>query len=530
MWANIRRLLPATNGSTDVPRSLRRPSHSSADAVDAIGCHQLRTPHVDRHNNMRYTLAVILATVAASAVAQTAVVSTPESRQTVSLTVYNGGFAVVREVRPLSLPAGRAVVRYEGVPAQIDPTSLALKSLTDADGFVIREQNYQYDLVGTQTVLDRAVGQPVRLRRPIGDGRWEVLDGTLISQPGQGRIVRLTDGRVLVDPTGEIELADVPAGLVSRPTLVWTLDVARGGEHRTEASYLTNGISWKADYVAVLREGDDSLDLTGWVTLDNQSGATFEEAALQLMAGDVRRVSDAPVAVYANGMAMERMAAAPPPFQEEAFFEYHLYTLDGTTTLQNRETKQMTLLQAADVGVRRRLVFDGAGTYFPWWAGRRGNPGAGAATTDVAAAVVVELANTQRNHMGMPLPAGKVRVYQADSRGNLQFLGEDRIGHTPRDERVRLYIGDAFDVVGTRRVVEERRISNRETEQTIEVEIRNRKETPAEVAVVERPGGYWRVTQQSHPFTELDARTIEFALQLAAGETATVRYTVRTRY
>ena len=186
--------------------------------------------------------------------------------------------------------------------------------------------------------------------------------------------------------------------------------------------------------------------------------------------------------------------------------------------------------QAAGVGVRRRLVFDGAGTYFPWWGGRRRAPGGGGATDDQAAAIVMEFQNTAANNMGMPLPAGKVRVYQADSRGNLQFLGEDRINHTPRDERVRLYIGDAFDVVGTRRVVEERRISNRETEQTIEVEIRNRKETPAEVAVIERPGGYWRVTQQSHPFNELDARTIEFALRLAAGETQTVRYTVRTRW
>ena len=480
----------------------------------------------------RTLLVLFAATLAAPALAQPAVVSDPESRQSVSLTVYNGGFAVVREVRPLRLPAGRAIVRYEGVPAQIDPTSLALVSLTDADGFTIREQNYQYDLVGTQTVLDRAVGQRVRLRRPAGDGRWEELDGILISQPGQGRIIRLDDGRVLVDPSGEIELAEVPAGLVSRPTLVWALDVARAGEHRTEASYLTNGISWKADYVAVLREDDQTVDVTGWVTLDNQSGATFHEAALQLMAGEVRRVSDAPQMMYDGMMRQEAMAAAPA-FQEEAFFEYHLYTLDGTTTLQNRETKQMTLMQAAGVGVRRRLVFDGAGTYFPWWGQRRrqGRPGAGAATDEQAAAVVIEFENTSSNNMGMPLPAGKVRVYQADRRGNLQFLGEDRIGHTPRDERVRLYVGDAFDVVGTRRLVDERRISDREHEQTIEIEVRNRKETSAEVAVVERTGFYnWRVTQQSHPFTELDVRTIEFALNLAAGETQTVRYTVRTRW
>ncbi len=190
----------------------------------------------------------------------------------------------------------------------------------------------------------------------------------------------------------------------------------------------------------------------------------------------------------------------------------------------------MTLLQAADVAVRRRLVFDGSGTYFPWWASRPRRPGAGGATDEQAAAVVVELANTEQNHMGMPLPAGTVRVYQGDARGALQFIGEDRIGHTPRGEELRLYVGDAFDVVGTRRVAAQRRISERESEQTVEVEIRNRKESAAEVSVIERVGGYWRITAESHEHASLDAQTNEYRVTVPAGETATVRYTVRTRY
>ena len=477
-------------------------------------------------------LAALASLAATPVLAQGSFLSTPEQRSAVSLTVYNGGFALVREVRPLDTVPGRFTVRFEGVPALIDPTSLNLVSLTDPDGFTIREQNYQYDLVGTQTVLDRAVGQRVRLTRPVGGGQTETLDGVLISQPGQGRIVRLDDGRVLIDPEGTIELAALPPGLVSRPTLVWTLDVVEGGRHAAEASYLTNGISWKADYVAVLRADDRTLDLTGWVTLDNQSGATFQEANLQLMAGDVRRVQDQMNMAAGRAMAYDMVAsAAPPAFAEESFFEYHLYTLDGTTTLNNRETKQMTLLQAAGATVRRRLVFDGQGTYYPWWASRPRRPGAGGATDEQAAAIVVELENTEANNMGMPLPAGTVRVYQADSRGNLQFVGEDRIGHTPREEEVRLYIGDAFDVVGTRRVVGQRQISNRETEQTVEVEIRNRKETgTADVSVVERLGGFWRITDESHPHTNLDVQTIEYPLMVPAGETVTVRYTVRTRY
>lgn len=475
-------------------------------------------------------LAFALALMAAApALAQDPVVSTPEQQEDVSLTVYNGGFAVVREVRPLELRAGRQLVRFEGVAAQIDPTSLALRSLTDPEGLAVREQNYQYALIGTQSVLDAAVGQRVRLTRDAGDGRRETVEGVLISQPGQGRIVRLDDGRILVDPVGSIELAGLPPGLLSRPSLLWTLDAPRGGAHRAEVSYLTNGISWKADYVAVLRADERSVDLQGWVTLDNQSGATYREASLQLMAGDVRRVQDQPQATYADGMLMREMAAAPaPPFQEESFFEYHLYTLDGKTTIAERETKQMALLSAAEVGVRRRLVFDGGGYYGWWW--RRPRPGAGGATDELSAAIVVELENTEQNRMGMPLPAGKVRVYQADSRGNLQFLGEDRINHTPRNEKVRLYIGDAFDVVGTRRVVSERRISDKETEQTVEVQIRNRKETSAEVAVVERLGGFWRIVTESHQHTDLDAHTVEYALTVGPDATETVRYTVRTRY
>ncbi|HYE95206.1 MAG TPA: hypothetical protein VD962_03285 [Rubricoccaceae bacterium] len=470
--------------------------------------------------------ALILAAMPAAA--QAPIVSAPETQEGVSLTVYNGGFAVVREVRPITLPRGRALVRFEGVAAQIDPTSLALKSLTDPNGVTVREQNYQYALIGTNSVLDAAVGQRIRLTRALPDGRLETVEGTLISQPGQGRIVRLDDGRVLVDPQGTIELAGLPPGLLSRPSLLWMLDVERAATHRIEASYLTNGITWSADYVAVVQDDERQIDLTGWVTLNNQSGATYREAQLQLMAGEVRRVQDQ--VGFADGVVYERaMPAAPPPppFQEEAFFEYHLYTLEGATTIAERETKQMTLLSAADVGVRRRLVFDGSNA-FGWWRPRR--PGSGSGTDELSAAVVVELENTEENHMGMPLPAGKVRVYKADARGNLQFLGEDRIQHTARNERVRLYIGDAFDVVGTRRVVDERRINSTTSERTVEVEVRNRKETTADVAVVERLWGDWRLTQQSHPHTELDAYTLEFPLTVAADETVRVRYTVRWRH
>ena len=459
------------------------------------------------------------------------VVSTPESRESTSLTVYNGGFAVVREVRTIPLRRGTVQVRFEGVPSQIDPTSLSLASLSAPGSVSVREQNYQYNLISTQSVLDAAVGQRIRLVRRIGD-QTVVDEGVLISQPGQGRIVRLDDGRVLVDPEGTIELTTLPDGLLSRPSLLWMLDSQADGPERLEARYLTQGISWKADYVAVVDAAGTGLDLTGWVTLDNQSGASYQNAALQLIAGDVRRVQPPQPVYRQRGEAMVMMdavgAAAPT---QEAFFEYHLYSFPEPTTVAERETKQMELLSAQGVGTERRLVIDASGSYFPFY--RPVRPGASG--EERSAAVVMTVANTEANRMGMPLPAGTVRVYTADARGALQFLGEDRIEHTPRGETLRLYVGDAFDVVGTRRVVQERRISDNEREQTVEIEVRNRKETAADVDVIERAFyGEWRITAatvdgRAVPAERLDARTAQWSVRIAAGETATVRYTSRLR-
>lgn len=454
------------------------------------------------------------------------VVSLPDTQTGVSLTIYSGGFAVVREVRPLTLQRGLNLVRWEGVAAQIDPTTLAIRSLTAPGALSVREQNYQYNTIDKKSVLRAAVGQRIRLSQRHGE-ESVLLEGVLLSQPEEGfrtdLVIQLDDGRVVIDPFGTIELTSLPNGLLSRPSLLWNLNADHAGEHETQVSYMTEGVTWKADYVAVVSDAEDAVDVTGWVTLDNQSGATYHDARLQLLAGDVRRENRQR---YPEQVSMRRSVVleSGPQFAEEAFFEYHLYTLDGTTTLQHRETKQMELLSATDARVRRRLVFDGTGFFYPL----RRRPGVGGATSEMSAAVVLELENAETNAMGMPLPRGTVRVYKADSEGRLQFLGEDRIPHTPRGERLRLHIGDAFDVVGTRRQMSKQQLSETVEEYTVEVEVRNRKEKPAEVAVVERIYGNWTVTEHSHEFEQLDAFTLEFPLTLGPDETVTVRYSIRT--
>jgi hypothetical protein len=482
------------------------------------------------------TLAAALLLSAAgplAAAAQEPVVSGPEATRGVSLTVYNGNFGVVREQRRIPLRTGRNLVRYEGVARYIDPTSVAIRSLTAPGAVGVREQNYQFDLVSPEALLEKSVGRTVRYVTTDAQGaRRIVVEGTLLSPPSSGGVVvRTADGRFVLNPHGMVQVGDVTDGLVSRPSLLWTLDVAQAGEHETQVSYITSGMTWKADYVAVVREDETRVDLTGWVTLDNRSGATYRDARLQLMAGDVRRVQDA---VALEGLVVtargDRMPPPPPPapaFAQEAFFEYHLYTLDGTTTVANNETKQMSLLSATDVGVTRRLVFDvGA----PWWMSRARQPGTGTSTAGDKLGIVLEVRNSRENRMGMPLPRGRVRVYKGDRTGSLQFIGEDLVDHTPRDETVRLYVGDAFDVVGERRVMDARQVSERVQEQTVQVSIRNHKDAAAQVAVVEHLQGDWEILRSSHRWEKKDATTVEFPLTVPRDGETVVTYTYRRRW
>ncbi len=455
--------------------------------------------------------------------------------KSVQLTVYNGNFALVKDVRTINLRAGINTIDVEDVAAQIDPTSVLFKSLTSIGSVGILEQNYQYDLISPDNILDKSVGQRITFTRFDESGQPHTESGILLSPPKNGGIVVKTDdGRVVLYPQGQISLLGMPEGLHPRPTLSWMLQATQAGPQDAVISYITNGINWNADYVALVSADDSSLDLTGWVTLNNQSGATYNNAKLTLMAGDVRRVNSSPMRYDGRARDVILEMAAAPQFEEKSFFEYHLYTMERPTTIRQSETKQLSLLNAANVPVTKEMIYDGRGDWWRgwWYPGRTSfDPGGGYDTSNYHKVnVVLQVMNSKQNRMGMPLPKGKIRVYKLDDTGSQQFIGEDMIDHTPKDEKIRLYLGDAFDVVGDYKKVNFKKISDNVIEESFEVSVRNHKDKAVNVKVVDHVWSDWKMTVKSHAFTKKDAHTIEFPVSVPANGEIKVTYTIRTQW
>lgn len=432
-------------------------------------------------------------------------VSYGAQEETTAITVYNDDLGLVRQSRPITLARGRSTVDFVDVASQIDPTSVHLKSLTDPDGLTVLEQNYEYDLVSTEKILRKYVDQPVQILAK-GD---KLHEGKLLGFSGDGVVLESGDGRITTlrsDVVENVVFPKLPEGLITRPTLVWLLECAQGGEHQIEIEYLTAGINWHAEYVAVVDRDEAAMELGAWVSLDNRSGATYRDARLKLVAGAVHRVEEAPQFTrLSKALGPEAEALG---FEEEAFFEYHLYTLPRPTTLKDNQIKQLALFPAARVQVTKSYHYDGA---------RHGKQ----------VKVTLRFVNSREAGLGLALPAGKVRTYKEDRDRSLQFIGEDRLEHTPKDEEVRLTLGDAFDVVGERRVTEHRQIAGRTWEDEIEVKLRNHKEEALTVVVTEHLWGDWSIRANTHPFLKKDARTVEFTVPVPREEEATLHYTVR---
>jgi hypothetical protein len=432
----------------------------------------------------------------------------------VAVTIYNQNLGLVKDVRELEFQKGRSTLEFTDVAAQIDPTSVHFKLVNPSDRADILEQSYQYDLVSSSKILEKYVDKQIELfsKSASDSSQGQAFKGKLLSYSGDNVTLQEPNGAIRIvrlDEIRDLYFPSLPEGLITRPTLVWLLDSQVSGRKKAEVSYLTSGINWHAEYVAVVDQKDQNLELAGWVSIDNRSGATYQDAKVKLIAGEVHQVTE--------GRAVPQLAkvyapetAAAPQFEEQPFFEYHLYTLQRPSTIRDNETKQISLFPSTAVKVAKIYTYDGA-------------------SYGDKVRVELEFTNSEAAGLGMPLPQGKIRVYKEDVDKALEFVGEDKIDHTPKDEKIRVFLGNAFDIVGERQRTDFKKISDNVSEESYQIKLRNHKEEPVEVVVVEhlRPYTQWEIKESSLPYQKKDANTIEFRVRLEKDQEVPLTYTVR---
>ncbi|RMX09338.1 DUF4139 domain-containing protein [Vandammella animalimorsus] len=467
--------------------------------------------------------------LAASAAAAPAdeIQSTAQERESLAVTIYNDALALVRDTRRVTLAQGSNRVALREVSAKIMPETASLRA-SDGSALALLEQNFDYDLLSDQSLLNKYIGRSVQvIRTHPATGQEQRESATVLSNNGMPVLQYADRVETGLPANARLAFDGVPAQLRDQPTLVLTLQAPQAGAQLLDLSYLTQGIGWRADYVATLAHDENSLGLSGWVTLDNQSGVAYENAQLQLVAGDVGR---APPERY-RAKNMEKMAApamaAPAPMQQEALFEYHLYTLPRPTTIASQQTKQVALLSANGVPLRKEYRLQGE----PHWYSVYGSdthhsPELGEPRK---VDVFVEFDN-KGGDLGVPLPKGVVRVYKADSKGRALFIGEDRIDHKAKDEQVRLKLGSAFDLNGTWKRLAVDKLSNKLYEIRVQIELRNAKEVPATIKVVEPIHGHWTMQKESHPHSKAASGLAQWNVEVPAGGKTVLDYTVRIQY
>ena len=452
--------------------------------------------------------------------------TTSQDQQSLMITIYNSNLGLVKDIRKFELGSGISELRFMDVASQINPATVHIKSLTNPADFAVQEQNYEYDLLNPQKLLDKYVGKEVTLVRLVTENNStaeKVIKVKLLSNNG-GQPVWEMDGQVITGMYSDrMVFPKLPENLIAQPTLVWRLE-NRGNRNQTlEASYLTGGINWRADYVLNLSADEKIADLNGWVTIDNRSGTTYKNASLQLVAGELNRVhqeADAAMEIKA-GTAKRAMAA--PAFAEESFFEYHLYTLDRKSTVKENQTKQISLLAGTGAAIRKEYVINGKNFYY------RNRQSPGTPLKDEVE-TFIEFKNSKENNLGLPLPKGVLRVYKADSRGGQQLIGEDQMDHTPKDETIRVKLGKAFDIVAERNQTDYQVISDRVYEMAFNVTIRNHKDQPVVVIVNEPIGGDWRILQSTFEYEKTAAFAARFKVPVEKDGEAKLNYRIRVRY
>ena len=469
-------------------------------------------------------------------------------RVSVDLTIYNENLSLIRELRQFELQKGQSRVVLGDIPSTIDGTSLHFRSLTDPTGVRVLEQNYQYDLIHQAKILEKYLGREIEFVRihPETKNEYSVTGKLLatgwlpqpsygnaaVSYAGTGGMVAEIDGKIEINPVGRVVLPALPGGLIIRPQLEWLMVSNNTGKHDAEISYLAGQLSWSSDYVAVLDDGDKHLGLTGWVTLTNNSGTTFSNAGLKLVAGDVNIVRERFAAAKSSMRQEMMMDASEPQFQQTDLFEFKLYSLSRRTDLKTSETKQIELVSGRDVPSRKVFIYDGlAGEWRSWYrnSSYRDHSSLGQQSNSKVG-VFVTFRNDASSGLGIALPKGKIRVYKKDGEGKEQFVGEDRIDHTAKDEEIRLYLGNAFDLVGERSQKDFKSFaSGRVIEETIEIKVRNHKEEAAEVLVYEHPWRWsqWEIINSNSAWEKVDQTTLKFPVTLAKDGEKVVRYTIR---
>lgn len=430
--------------------------------------------------------------------------------QKISLTVYNRNRALVREERALVLDRGTSTISFTDVAARIDPTSVHFKSLTAPEKLTILEQNYEYDLISAQKIMHKYLDEDIRLVMEKGD----VYRGKLLNVSGQEIVIQDEEGGVKIirnEGVQHFDFLELPEGLITRPTLVWMVENNGPEKHQTEVSYLTGGVNWHAEYVAVVAQDDKHMDFSGWVSVENHSGTMYKDASLKLVAGDVHMIESRARTDGGRLVKELRVAEAASQFEEKAFFEYHLYSLQRRTTLKDNQTKQISLFPPSKARTDKLFLYDGS-------------------RFENKVRVHLEFKNSRREGLGLPLPKGKIRVYKEDVDGALEFIGEDLIDHTPENEKVKIFLGNAFDLVGERIQKSSKKISTRSREDMFQILLRNHKEDEVEIVVVEHFSGDWEILQRSHDFEKKDATTAEFRVQVPTKEEVIINYTVLLRY
>jgi hypothetical protein len=471
----------------------------------------------------------VAATSASQAPAQNAdgsVTTTLADQSDLALTVYNSNLSLVRDVRQLNLPAGDSLLRFMDIAASINPATVHFRSLTEPAKLDVVEQNYEYDLLDPNKLLQKYVGREVTLvhaRMANGSTQYEDVKATLLSLNGSP-VWKIGNEIVTGGSYESIRFPELPENLYERPTLLWTLQNTGARRHRVEASYLTANLSWSADYVLNVGKDETSGDLDGWVTLVNHTGTAFKNASLQLVAGDLHRIFAENGRDEMKAMAvLARSAPAAPPFQQESFSEYHLYSLNRKTSVFDQESKQISLLNASHFPIRKVYLVNGQSYYY------RGNAQPGAPVKDPVQ-VYYKFKNEEKSGLGMPLPAGTIRVYQQDSHGGSIFAGEDHIDHTPKNESVSLHIGDAFDIVAERKQTDYKKIAGSLYEFEYEITLRNHKSAPVSVEVNEPIGGDWEMLNSSYKFTKTAAFAAQFEVPVDKDGTSVLKYRVRVKY